>query len=181
MYYHSSRNHHGVSNTPILIAQTVTMIMVAMLIFQMSNIAKKTTAANEAATKPSSSSSVTVTPDNYTYTVYGQFHQLSTIQGGNGYYGLAAFEPYTCSKDGIRYYEEYGWRSCYVPLEALREISNPIDPEDPSSGFYDPSEERYFKVEMANEANGGGYISLPSVVLKVEEITARDIPAWSGL
>ena len=179
--YYSSRNHSHISNTPVLITQIVTMILVAALIFQVSNIAKTITTNETAATKTvttANSSTIAITPDDYTYTVYGQLHQLTTLGEGDSY-GLVAFEPYTRSKDGVKYYEEYGWHSCYIPRSELNKISELVDPENPGLGFKEP-EERFFKIEMTNDANAGGYIDLPNIILRVEEITEHDLPAWTG-
>ena len=42
------------------------------------------------------------------------------------------------------------------------------------------TEPRYWKLTMANSADGGGFVRLPEFILSAEEVNADDIPVWGG-
>ena len=74
--------------------------------------------------------------------------------------------------EGGEAYADYPWTTAYVAKDVLTDEIMGTEPWSLNG--------RAFKFEMANDAHGGGFIHLPSVVLSIEELAPAEIPFWGG-
>jgi len=118
---------------------------------------------------PENCLSVVVTPEmGYTYTVYGEFYDYRRME--NCDCGVALIRP---KARGGRDYTEYpsARMSCYIPPAVM----------DGLEALLQEDEDTVFKFTMRNNADCGGYIELPAIIVDFEVITLDEIPAWGGL
>lgn len=107
------------------------------------------------------------TDDGYEYTVYGRVVSSQRINGSE--HGVVAIEPLY---EGGTDYAGYEWLDCYVSAEVFDRI------EEADYNLMD--DQRAIKATIRNSADGGGFISLPAVLMDYEEIDSKDIPVWGG-
>lgn len=101
----------------------------------------------------------------YRYEIYGEIAQTEDI----GDCWVVAIRPLS---EGGEAYADYPWTTAYVAKDVLTDEIMGTEPWSLNG--------RAFKFEMANDAHGGGFIHLPSVVLSVEELAPAEIPFWGG-
>lgn len=101
----------------------------------------------------------------YRYEIYGEIAQTEDI----GDCWVVAICPLN---EGGEAYVGYPWTTAYVAKDVLTDEIMGTEPWSLNG--------RAFKFEMANDAHGGGFIHLPSVVLSVEELAPAEIPFWGG-
>lgn len=114
---------------------------------------------------------VHVTPnDSFVYTVYGKIRDLKQLT--NSDVGVIAVQPLTA---GGQPYEDYPWLTCYVPAEIFTQLEGVAWKSIPEN------DEIAFALQVCNDADNGGYLHLPSILVDFQEIAVADIPAWFGL
>lgn len=101
----------------------------------------------------------------YRYEIYGEIAQTEDI----GDCWVVAIRPLS---EGGEAYADYPWTTAYVAKDVLTDEIMGTEPWSLNG--------RAFKFEMANDAHGGEFIHLPSVVLSVEELAPAEIPFWGG-
>lgn len=98
----------------------------------------------------------------YQYTMYGQ---LAGMEEMDDDWWVVAIMALDWNGDP---YEGYDTWTYYLSKDLL--------PEEPI-----PFQDHVYRFEVVNDDRGGGSISLPSMVLELEEISMGDIPMWGGL
>lgn len=111
--------------------------------------------------------SVTVTPTEYSYVVYGRIADYDRLTASA--YGVVAIQPLD---KGGEPYEGYPWMTCYVAPEVMDQLE---------ATDYDMLDETVaFEVTIRNSVDGGGFIDLPEIMESFKMITVDEIPAWGG-
>ena len=94
---------------------------------------------------------------------------------------VTAIQP--VNKGGTNY-DDYGFRTAFASSELFEDIGMETHISDTDGTRYwmtiSAVEPRYWKLTMANSADGGGFIHLPEFILSAEEINVDDIPLWGG-
>lgn len=114
---------------------------------------------------------VHVTPDDsYVYTVYGKIRDLKQLT--NSDVGVVVVQPLAT---GGQPYEDYPWLTCYVPTEIFTQLEGVAWKSIPEN------DEIAFALQVCNDADSGGFLHLPNILVDFQEIAVADIPAWFGL
>ena len=116
----------------------------------------------------------------YSHVMYGVFVDIHTLIGDNEVV-VTAIQP--VNKGGTNY-DDYGFRTAFASSELFEDIGMETHISDTDGTRYwmtiSAVEPRYWKLTMANSADGGGFIHLPEFILSAEEINVDDIPLWGG-
>lgn len=116
----------------------------------------------------------------YSHVMYGVFVDIHTLIGDNEVV-ITAIQP--VNKGGMDY-DDYGFRTAFASSELFEDIGMEtyVSETDGTKCWITLSavEPRYWKLTMANSADGGGFIHLPEFILSAEEIDVDDIPLWGG-
>ena len=114
------------------------------------------------------------------HVMYGVFENIQTLIGNNEVV-VTSIEP--VNKGGV-YYEDYGWRTALAPSELFEDIGMETFIFDVDGTrrwetlYYTTAEPRYWKLTMANCADGNAFNHLPEFILSIEEVNVDDIPEW---
>lgn len=120
-----------------------------------------------AAKQSEDSFSIMVTPDDYSYVVYGRIADYERLTGSDC--GVVAIQPL---EKGGEPYEGYDWMTCYVAPEVMNQLENTD---------YDMLDETVaFEMTIRNDVDGGGFIDLPEIMESFKMITVDEIPVWGG-
>lgn len=115
----------------------------------------------------------------YSHTMYGVFEDIHTLIGDENVV-VAAIRP--VNKGGANY-DDYGWRTAFASSELFEDIGMETYISDDGTKSWIASsatKPRYWKLTMANCADGGGFVNLPEFIISAEEVDVDEIPSWGG-
>lgn len=110
---------------------------------------------------------IPVNTSDYEYEVYGRVVECQRLEGSN--HGLAVIQPLY---EGGAEYEGYEWVDCYVEAKVMDKLEK--------ADFSLLDDQRAVHATIRNSADGGGFISLPEILIDYEEIEPENIPVWGG-
>ncbi len=120
-----------------------------------------------------------LTESDHNYVMYGVFVDIHTLVGDKEVV-VTAIQP--VNKGGIDY-DEYGFRTAFASTELFEDIGMETYVSDTGATHWitlSGVKPRYWKLTMANSADGGGFVHLPEFILSAEEVGVNDIPLWAG-
>lgn len=115
----------------------------------------------------------------YHHVMYGVFEDIHTLIGDKEVV-VTAIRP--VNNGGVDY-AEYGFRTAFASSELFKDIGMETYVSDTGATHWitlSGVKPRYWKLTMANSADGGGFVSLPEFILSAEEVSVNDIPLWTG-
>lgn len=120
-----------------------------------------------------------LTASDYSHVMYGVFWDIHTLID-NDEVVVTSIQP--VNKGGVDY-AEYGFRTAFASSELFKDIGMETYVSDTGATEWrtlSGIKPRYWKLTMANNADGGGFVRLPEFILSAEEVSVNDIPQWSG-
>ncbi len=104
--------------------------------------------------------------DERTYDCWGRIHDVVPIAGCD--YSIMAVEHV---KQGGEYYEEYGWRTYFIPNEVLEKMGEIVYGD----------EAKIWKITAKDCDESGGFVRLPELIISAEPVeSVEDIPEGYG-
>lgn len=161
--------------------KVVVVLLVGLCLVNLCGCGKSSAAVEASAESGRSVSAVLTYAEDYEYTMYGAVNQIEILADCD--YDVISIQP--LYEGGVPY-EGYSWDTAFISKELAEAVLLDEDggrktfkweeDEDGKSHIVDTC----YRIEATFCEDGGAFVSLPILVLDIEEIAAEDIPIWGG-
>lgn len=159
------------------------LLMIAILLLSACSATKDSVNVTQATSLPPADEhkflDTRLTETDYHHVMYGVFEDIHTLIGDEEVV-VTAIRP--VNKGGVDY-DGYGWRTAFASTELFEDIGMETYISDDGTKSWIASsatKPRYWKLTMANCADGGGFVHLPEFIISAEEVDVDEIPSWGG-